>query len=163
METLNSINNRNPLKSFENKTNEKSIKFYYNKKLKVIKFNWKFDLDSMKIILKSHFLIEESIDNIFFIDKEENILILNSNIPDNLTVNLYIRKDFTPKNPATALKISKNIISNNKSQKLLLKFQWIMENEKMKKLYGDLCIIDKYIYKHIVLFAIHQLAVHHSQ
>jgi len=146
MKTLNSINNRNPLKSFENKTNEKSIKFYYNKQLKVIKFLGKFDLDSVKKNLKSHFLIEESIDNIFFIDEEEDILILNSNIPDNLTVNLFIRKDFTPKNPGTALKISKNINSNNKSQKPLLKFHWIMENEKMKKLYGDLCIIDKYIY-----------------
>ena len=144
MNTLSSKINRNLLKTFENKTNEKSIKFFYNNKYKIIKYMGKFDLGSMKKILKAFFLIEEPIDSIFFIDEDKDILILNSNIPDNLTVNLFIRKDFIPKNPTTALKIPKNINSKNKSQKPLLKFHWIMENDKMKKKYGDLCIIDKY-------------------
>ena len=146
MKNLSSINNRNPLKTFENKTNEKSIKFYYNEKLKEIKYKGKFELDSVKKILKSHFLIDEPIDNIFFMDEDEDILILNSNVPDNLTVNLFIRKDFIPKNPTTALKILNKKNSSDKSQKSLLKFHWIMENDKLKKKYGHLCIVDKYIY-----------------
>ena len=27
-----------------------------------------------------------------------------------------------------------------------MKFHWVMENDKMKKKYGHLCIIDKYVY-----------------
>ena len=146
MKALSSINNKKPLKEFENNTNKKSIKFYYNNKLIKIKLEEKFNLVLLKKFLKSRFLIEEPIDSIFFIDEDEDILILNSNIPDNLTVNLFIRKDFIPKNPSSALKLSKKINSNNKSQKSLLKFHWVMENDKMKKKYGDLCIIDKYIY-----------------
>ena len=150
-ETINTLYNKNnnkSLKTFENNTNEKSIKFYYNKEVKIIKYRGKFVLESVKKILKTYFLIEESIDNIFFTDEDEDILILNSNIPDNLTVNLYIQKDLIPKNPTTALKIPKNINSNNKSQKPLLKFYWILENDKKKKKYSN-CIIDKYIYRNI--------------
>ena len=146
--TLCNKNNNKSLKTFENNTNEKSIKFYYNKEVKIIKYRGKFVLESVKKILKTYFLIEESIDNIFFTDEDEDILILNSNIPDNLTVNLYIQKDLIPKNPTTALKIPKNINSNNKSQKPLLKFYWILENDKKKKKYSN-CIIDKYIYRNI--------------
>ena len=150
-ETINTLYNKNKnksLKTFENNINEKSIKFYYNKEVKIIKYRGKFVLESVKKILKTYFLIEESIDNIFFTDEDEDILILNSNIPDNLTVNLYIQKDLIPKNPTTALKIPKNINSNNKSQKPLLKFYWILENDKKKKKYSN-CIIDKYIYRNI--------------
>jgi hypothetical protein len=146
--TLRNINNSKSLKTFENNTNEKSIKFYYNNKTKKIKYYVKFDVKSVKKILKSYFLIEESIDSIFFTDEDEDILILNSNIPDNLSVNLFIQKDLIPKNPSTALKISNNINSNNKSQKPLLKFHWVIENDKKKEKFFD-CIVDKYIYKNI--------------
>ena len=148
VKSLRNINNNKSLKTFENNIIEKSIKFLYNKEVKIIKYRDKFVLGPVKKILKSHFLIEEPIDNIFFTDEDEDILILNSNIPDNLTVNLYIQKDLIPKNPAKALKISKNINSNNKSQKPLLKFYWILENDKKKKKYSN-CIIDKYIYRNI--------------
>jgi len=140
--------NKNESKETLSSNNKKSIKFYYNNKIIKIKLEEEFNLVSLKKILKSRFLIEESIDNIFFIDEDEDILVLNSNIPDNLTVNLFIMKDFIPKNPATALKISENINSNNKSQKSLLKFHWIIENDKMRKKCGNTCIIDKYIYAH---------------
>ena len=86
--------------------------------------------------------------SIFFTDEDEDILILNSNIPDNLTVNLFIQKDLIPKNPGTALKIPNNINSNNKSQKPLLQFYWVIENDKMKNKYSD-CIVNKYIYKNL--------------
>jgi len=145
--TLNNINNSKPLKTFENSTNKKCIKFNYNKGLKIINYTGKFQLESVKNILKSYFLIEEPIESIFFTDEDEDILILNSNIPDNLSVNLYIQKDLIPKKPTTALKIPKNINSNNnKSQ--LLKFYWVMENDKLKNKFSN-CIIDKYIYRNI--------------
>ena len=116
MKALSSINNKKPLKEFENNTNKKSIKFYYNNKLIKIKLEEKFNLVLLKKFLKSRFLIEEPIDSIFFIDEDEDILILNSNIPDNLTVNLFIRKDFIPKNPSSSLKLSKKIqIINHKN------------------------------------------------
>jgi hypothetical protein len=112
--------------------------------IKIIKYQDKFDVKSLKNILKSYFLIEESIDNIFFIDEDEDILILNSNIPNNLTVYLFIQKDLIPKNPGTVLKISNNINSNNKSRKPLLQFYWVIENDKKKKKYSN-CIVNKYI------------------
>jgi len=145
---INNINNSKQFKSFENKINEKSIKFYYDNEIKIIKYQGKLDLKSVKTILKSYFLIEESIDNIFFTDEEDDILILNSNIPDNLKVNLFIQKDLIPKNPATSLKIKSNKNSNNKSQKPLLKFYWIIENDKKRKRFAD-CIVNKYIYRNL--------------
>jgi len=148
IKSLSTINNNKPLKSFENNTNKKSIKFYYNNEFKVIKYWGKFEVESVKKILKSHFSIEESIDSIFFKDEDEDILILNSNIPDNLTVYLFIQKDLIPKNPAKAIKIPKNINSKNKSEKPLLKFYWILENDKKKMKFAD-CVINKYTYKSI--------------
>ena len=148
IKTLCHNNNNKPLKTSDNKENVKTIKFYNNKEVKIIKYRGKFVLEPVKKILKSYFLIEESIDSIFFKDEDEDIVILNSNIPDNLSVNLYIQKDFIPRNPATALKIPKNVNSNNKFQKPLLKFYWVMENDKKKKKYSS-CIIDKYIYRNI--------------
>ena len=121
---------------------KKSIFFYHNNTKQTIKYYGKFDPISTKKILKDRFFIEEEIDQIFFQDKDGDILILNSNIPDNITVYLYIQKDLIPKNPSKTLKISNNI----KLDKSLLKFHWILENEDKNRKYKD-AIVNKYIYK----------------
>ena len=92
---------------------------------------------------ESKFSIEESIEQIFFKDEDDDILVLNKNTPDNIKVYLFILKDLIPKNPSTALKISE--IKNEKS---LLKFHWVLENEERNARFKD-CIVDKYIYKNI--------------
>ena len=80
----------------------------------------------------------------FFKDEneDESILILNSNIPDNISVYLYVRKDLIPKNPSTALKIVNGPKTNKES---LIKFHWILENEEKNIKFLD-SIENKYIY-----------------
>ena len=123
--------------------NKKSIYIDFNGTTQTIKYYGKFDIESIKKFVKSRFSIEESIEQIFFKDEDDDILVLNKNTPDNIKVYLFILKDLIPKNPSTALKISE--IKNEKS---LLKFHWVLENEERNARFKD-CIVDKYIYKNI--------------
>ena len=146
----NRINQNNNIK--ENKT-KKSISFIYKESKQVIKYYGKFDIISTIKILKDRFFIEESNEQIFFQDDEGDILILNSNIPDNITVNLYIEKDSIPKDPTKVIKIPKQI----KQETPLLKFHWILENEEENKRFKD-AIVNKYIYKNTTLSENHPAA-----
>ena len=141
---MNNQNQSQNKKNYNLKENneKKSIFFYHNNTKQTIKYYGKFNPISTKKILKDRFFIEEEIDQIFFQDKDGDILILNSNIPNNITVYLYIQKDLIPKNPSKTLKISNNI----KLEKPLLKFHWILENEDKNRKYED-AIVNKYIYK----------------
>ena len=123
--------------------NKKSIYIDFNGTTQTIKYYGKFDIESIKKFVKSRFSIEESIEQIFFKDEDDDILVLNKNTPDNIKVYLFILKDLIPKNPSTALKISE--IKNENS---LLKFHWVLENEESNARFKD-CIVDKYIYKNI--------------
>ena len=134
--------NKNKKKSEENINIKKTINISYDGCVQKIKYFGKIDSDSIKKIIKSRFFIEESLEQIFFQDEENDILILNGNIPDNITVYLYIQKDLIPKNPLKAIKILKPKYEE------LLKFHWILENEDENSEFKD-CIVDKYIYKNI--------------
>ena len=122
---------------------KKTITFNYKGYQKVISFEKKFCEESIKNILKYYFSIEESIDQIFFQDNDDDILIINSNIPNNISVKLFVRKDFIPKN-LTTVSISNNI----KNEKPLLKFHWVLENEEKNEQFKR-CIKNKYIYVNI--------------
>ena len=147
----NSNKNQNQ-KIIENK-GKKSISFFYNNTKQVIKYYGKFDPISTKKILKERFFIEESIDQIFFQDEEEDIIILNSNIPDNLSVQLFIQRDLIPKNPSKVLKIATNSKDNNN----ILKFHWVLENEERHLKFKD-AIINKYTYKNTKIDEMHPSA-----
>ena len=133
--------NKNEKKNEGNINIKKTINISYDGCIQKIKYFGKFDAESIKKIVKSRFFIEESIEQIFFQDEENDILILNGNIPDNITAYLYIQKDLIPKNPSNALKILK-------PKEELLKFHWILENENENSRFKN-CIVDKYIYKNI--------------
>ena len=135
------INEKNK-KRKENINIKKSINISYDGCVQKIKYFGKFDSVSIKKIVKSRFFIEESIEKFFFQDEEKDILILNENTPDNITVYLYIQKDLIPKNPTKALKI----VEPKKEE--LLKFHWVLENEDLNHKFKG-CIVDKYIYKNI--------------
>ena len=147
-----SIHTKIPQNNKKNKNNsiqniqsiKKTIIFNYKGNQKVISFYNKFCEVSIKNILKKYFSIEESIDQIFFQDNDDDILILNSNIPNNISVNLFVRKDFIPKNPTKILNISNNI----KNEQSLLKFHWVLENEEKNEKFKG-CIKNKYIYVNI--------------
>lgn len=137
------------IKSFnvsEDNLAQKSITIYYKNKVKIINYSGKFNLEFTKKLLKSYFFIQESIDQFFFEDEDKDILILNSNIPDNIIAYLLVREDFIPKNPSKALKISYKKNLEFDSKKSLLKFNWSLDNEIDNLKYLN-CIEDKYIYK----------------
>ena len=71
-------------KSEKEKEKEKSIFIHYNGHIQPLKYHGKFDLVTTKKELKLKYFIEEPIEQIFFQDNEEDILILNQNIPDNI-------------------------------------------------------------------------------
>ena len=147
MGSKNSKNKKNQSihKKSQNSQNiNKKIIFNYKGYQKIIIYN-KFCEESIKKILKNYFSIEESIEQIFFQNKNEDILILNSNIPNNISVNLFVRKDIIPKYPTKALKISNNI----KNQKSLLKFHWVIEDEERNEKYQNCIVNNKYTYKNI--------------
>jgi hypothetical protein len=135
------INKKNKIKN-ENKNTQKTINISYDGCIQKIKYFGNFNAESIKKIAKSRFFIEESIEKIFFQDEEYDILILNENTPDNITVYLYIQKDLIPKNPTKALKILKP------KKEELLKFHWVLENEDLNREFRG-CIVDKYIYRNI--------------
>ena len=126
----------------ENINTKKTINISYDGCVQKIKYFGKFDAESIKKIIKTRLFIEESIDKIFFQDEENDILILNENTPDDITVYLYIQKDLIPQNPAKALKILRP------KKEELLKFHWVLENEDLNSEFKG-CIVDKYIYKNI--------------
>ena len=135
------LNKKKKIKN-ENKNTKKTINISYDGCVQKIKYYGNFDAESIKKIVKSRFFIEESIEKIFFQDEENDILILNGNTPDNITVYLYIQKDLIPKNPTKALKIL------NPKKEELLKFHWVLEDEDLNREFKG-CIVDKYIYKNI--------------
>ena len=143
--SIHKITKYNNKKNSKHKTQsiKKTITFNYKGEQKVISFYNKFYEESIKNILKIYFSIEESIEQIFFQDNEDDILILNSNIPNNISVNLFVRKDFIPKNLVTV-----NISNNIKNEKSLLKFHWVLENEEKNEKFKR-CIKNKYIYVNI--------------
>ena len=142
--------NNSQKKESKNNNKLKSIKFFYNNKYKTIKYYDKFDQESAKKVLKSFFSIEESIEQIFFQDEEEDILILNSDIPDNILVNLFIRRDVFPKNPSNTLKITSEI----PKEKSLLKFHWVLDSEEGNLKFKN-SIVDKYIYRNTKYDVVH--------
>ncbi len=135
------INKKKKIKN-ENKNTKKVINISYDGCVQKIKYFGKFDADSIKKIIKSRLFIEEPIEKIFFQDEENDILILNENTPDDITVSLYIQKDLIPKNPTKALKILRP------KKEEFLKFHWVLENEDINSRFKG-CIVDKYIYKNI--------------
>ena len=126
----------------ENINTKKIINISYDGCVQKIKYFGKFDAESIKKISKSRFFIEESIEKIFFQDEDNDILVLNENTPDNITVYLYIQKDLIPKNPTKALKILKP------KKEEFLKFHWVLENEDLNQEFKG-CIVNKYVYKNI--------------
>ena len=117
------VNKNKNNSSIKKNKKEKTIIIHYNGNKQTLKYYGNFDFTLWKLKLKIQYLIEEPIGQIFFQDKEGDILVINQNIPDNISVNLFVLKDLIPKNPTTALKIP-----NKKNKKKLLKFHWILEN-----------------------------------
>ena len=95
------------------KEKEKTLFIHYSGHIQPLKYHGKFDLVTTKKELKLKYFIEEPIEHIFFQDNEEDILILNQNIPDNISVKMLVLKDLIPRNPTTALKFRKKEIKRN--------------------------------------------------
>ena len=157
----NSLNNKDYKSKIKNKQNIKNnqslkkIYFYYKGVLKIISYKT-FCEESIKKLLKNYYSIEESIDQIFFQDNDDDddILILNSNIPNDISVILFVRKDFIPKNPKNALKISNNV----KNKKPLLKFHWVLEDEEKNTKFQTCIVNNEYTYKNIYGGTVHPSA-----
>ena len=118
---------------------KKEINVYYKGNKQTLKYYGSLEEDQIKKTLKQIFKIEEPIEQIYFKDEDDDILILNSQIPSGISIHLFVEPDSIPKNPSKALNVE------NKDG--LIKFHWIPEISKSldvnNKLNG---IINKYLY-----------------
>ena len=118
---------------------KKEINVYYKGNKQTLKYYGSLEEDQIKKTLKQIFKIEEPIEQIYFKDEDDDILILNSQIPSGISIHLFVEPDSIPKNPSKALNVE------NKDG--LIKFHWIPEVSNAfnvnNKLNG---IINKYLY-----------------
>jgi len=110
-----------------------------------IKYYGDIEVEQTKQMIKNLFNIKENTNQIYFQDEEGDPIILNKNIPSDLSVYLYIKPEAIPSNPQAALNIpqpSQNSIINCNKEK----FHWIFDQEGESD-QANTDISNKYIYK----------------
>ena len=118
---------------------KKEINVYYKGNKQTLKYYGSLEEDQIKKTLKQIFKIEEPIEQIYFKDEDDDILILNSQIPSGISIHLFVEPDSIPKNPSKALNVE------NKDG--LIKFHWIPEVSNAFDVNNKLnVIINKYLY-----------------
>lgn len=124
---------------------KKAINVYFKDVMRKINYYGKFDEKKIKSNIKVLYHLKEPIEQIFFVDENGDILILDEdNVPDNLNVHLYIESDPIPQNPENELDVS------NSDDPNLIKFHWeffdkSIDKEKWKNVISQ----NKYTYNAI--------------
>ena len=118
---------------------KKELKVYFQGKMQKIKYYGSLDEDQLKKTVKQIFKINEPIEQIYFQDEDGDILILNDQIPPDLSIHIFVEPDSIPKNPSKELKVEE--------KEGLIKFHWIREENKISYVNGRLdVIVNKYLY-----------------
>lgn len=102
---------------------KKTLKVYYKGVCQNLKYYGDIEIDNIKETLREIFSIKENPNQMYFQDEDGDIIILNKNIPSDLSVFLYVKPDSIPKNPEHALEINRNVSENYNSSK----FHWIID------------------------------------
>lgn len=90
---------------------KKTLKVYYKGVCQNIKYYGDIEIDNVKENLRDIFSIKENPNQMYFQDEDGDIIILNKNIPSDLSVYLYVKPDSIPKNTEQALEINRNDIN----------------------------------------------------
>lgn len=121
---------------------KKTLNVYYKSICQKIKYYGDIDIQNTKELLKNIFNIKENPEQMFFQDEEGDPIIMNKNIPSDLSVYLYVKPDEFPKEPEKALQIDKKVVENFTG----LKFHWINDRVGDPN-HENTVILNKYIYK----------------
>ena len=121
---------------------KKTLNVYYKGTCQKIKYYGDIDIANTKEILKNTLNIKENPEQMFFQDEDGDPIILNKNIPSDLSVYLYIKPDEFPKEPEKALQINQKVAENF----IGLKFHWINDGIGDPN-HENTIILNKYIYK----------------
>ena len=118
---------------------KKELKIYFKGNMQKIKYYGSLNEDQVKKTVKLIFKINEPLEQIYFQDEDGDIILLNDQIPSDLSIHIFVEPDSIPKNPSKELKVEE--------MEGLIKFHWIPEENKISYVNNNLnVIVDKYLY-----------------
>ena len=120
---------------------KKTLNVYYKGICQKIKYFGDIDIEQTKQMIKELFNIKENLNQIYFQDEEGDPIILNKNIPSELSVHIYIKPEAIPSNPENAIKINDSVLNSHYQ-----KFYWIFDPDGESD-HENSDISNKYIYK----------------